>query len=41
MTPHVAGLTAPTMARRFAVIADNVARVARGEPPLNLVHRAP
>ena len=41
MTPHVAGLTGPTMARRFEVIADNIARVARGEAPLNLVYRAP
>ena len=41
MTPHVAGLTAPTMARRFEVIADNVERLARGEPPATLVHRAP
>jgi hypothetical protein len=29
------------MARRFEVIADNVERLARGEPPATLVHRAP
>lgn len=41
MTPHVAGWTEPTMRRRWAAIAANVDRVARGEPPLTLVHRAP
>jgi phosphoglycerate dehydrogenase-like enzyme len=41
MTPHVAGWTEPTMRRRWGVVAANVERVARGEPPLNLVYRAP
>jgi len=41
MTPHVAGLTEPTMARRWQVIADNIQRVARGDTPTTLVQRTP
>jgi phosphoglycerate dehydrogenase-like enzyme len=37
MTPHVAGWTDGMMRARAAVIADNVARVLRGEPLINLV----
>ena len=38
MTPHVAGWTEGMMESRAAVIAENIHRVARGEPPVNLVH---
>jgi phosphoglycerate dehydrogenase-like enzyme len=37
MTPHVAGWTEGTVARRVEVMADNIRRVAAGEPPRNLV----
>jgi phosphoglycerate dehydrogenase-like enzyme len=37
MTPHVSGWTEGMMEARAAVIAENVHRVARGEPPINLV----
>jgi phosphoglycerate dehydrogenase-like enzyme len=37
MTPHVAGWTAGTVERRVDVMADNIRRVAAGEPPHNLV----
>ncbi len=37
MTPHVSGWTEGMMEARAKVIADNIARTARGEPPLNLV----
>ncbi|MCC6627179.1 MAG: hypothetical protein IT340_07220 [Chloroflexi bacterium] len=37
MTPHVAGWTAGTVERRVDVMADNIRRVAAGEPPRNLV----
>jgi phosphoglycerate dehydrogenase-like enzyme len=37
MTPHVSGWTEGMLAARAAVIADNVARVARGAPPLNAI----
>ena len=37
MTPHVAGWTAGTVDRRVDVMADNIRRVAAGEPPRNLV----
>jgi phosphoglycerate dehydrogenase-like enzyme len=40
MTPHVSGWTEGMLAARAQLIADNVARVARGEPPVNLVKRA-
>lgn len=39
MTPHIAGWTSGTVGRRMAVIVDNVKRVTRGEPPINLVAR--
>ena len=37
MTPHVSGWTEGMLEARAALIADNVARVARGEPPVNLI----
>ena len=37
MTPHVAGWTEGTVEARATLVAANVARVARGEPPVNLV----
>jgi phosphoglycerate dehydrogenase-like enzyme len=37
MTPHVSGWTEGMLAARAEVIAANIERVARGEPPLNLV----
>ena len=37
LTPHVAGWTEGTLDARARLIADNVGRTARGEPPLNLI----
>jgi phosphoglycerate dehydrogenase-like enzyme len=37
MTPHVSGWTEGMLAARARLIAGNIARVARGEPPLNAV----
>jgi phosphoglycerate dehydrogenase-like enzyme len=37
MTPHVSGWTEGMLAARAKLIADNIARIARGEPPLNAV----
>jgi phosphoglycerate dehydrogenase-like enzyme len=37
ITPHVAGWSDQTAAARFDFIAENVARIARGEPPENVV----
>jgi phosphoglycerate dehydrogenase-like enzyme len=37
MTPHVSGWTEGMMHARAQLIADNIARVARGEPPLNQI----
>ena len=37
MTPHVSGWTEGMLEARAEVIAENIRRVARGEPPLNLV----
>jgi phosphoglycerate dehydrogenase-like enzyme len=37
MTPHVSGWTEGMLDARAATIAENIARTARGEPPLNLV----
>jgi len=39
MTPHVSGWTEGMLEARARLIADNVERVARGEPPLNLIAR--
>jgi len=37
MTPHVSGWTEGMLAARAALIAENVHRASRGEPPLNRV----
>jgi phosphoglycerate dehydrogenase-like enzyme len=37
MTPHVSGWTDGMLQARATVIAENIRRTARGEPPLNLV----
>ncbi len=37
MTPHVSGWTEGMLAARADIIAGNIERTARGEPPLNLV----
>jgi phosphoglycerate dehydrogenase-like enzyme len=37
LTPHVSGWTEGMLRARVRVIADNIERVARGEPPENLV----
>jgi phosphoglycerate dehydrogenase-like enzyme len=37
MTPHVSGWTDGMLAARAALIADNIHRAARGEPPMNVV----
>jgi phosphoglycerate dehydrogenase-like enzyme len=37
MTPHVAGWTEGTLEARAKLIADNILRVAKGEPPLNVI----
>lgn len=37
MTPHVSGWTEGMLEARAGVIAENVARTARGEKPLNAI----
>ena len=37
MTPHVSGWTEGMLVARAKVIAENIQRIARGEPPLNLI----
>lgn len=37
MTPHISGWTEGMLEARATLIAGNIARVARGEPPLNLI----
>jgi phosphoglycerate dehydrogenase-like enzyme len=37
MTPHVSGWTEGMLAARASLIAENIARTARGEPPLSRV----
>ncbi|HVC61311.1 MAG TPA: 2-hydroxyacid dehydrogenase [Acetobacteraceae bacterium] len=37
MTPHVSGWTQGMLRARSQLIAENIARTARGEPPLNLI----
>ena len=37
MTPHVAGWTDGMLEARAKLIAENIRRTARGEPPLNLI----
>jgi len=38
MTPHCSGWTDGLMARRFAVIIDNLERLRMGKPLRNQVH---
>jgi phosphogluconate 2-dehydrogenase len=40
-TPHIAGGTAGTSRRRGQALAENVARVAHGLPPLRLITAVP
>lgn len=40
MTPHISGWTEGMLEARANVIAENIARTARGEPPLNAVTAA-
>jgi phosphoglycerate dehydrogenase-like enzyme len=37
MTPHVSGWTEGMIDARVRIIAQNIGRVARGEPPVNLI----
>lgn len=37
MTPHLSGWTEGMLEARATVIAENIHRTARGEPPLNLI----
>ena len=37
LTPHISGWTEGMLAARAQLIADNIARTARGEPPLNAI----
>jgi phosphoglycerate dehydrogenase-like enzyme len=37
MTPHVSGWTEGMLEARARIIAENISRVARGEPPVNLI----
>jgi phosphoglycerate dehydrogenase-like enzyme len=37
MTPHVSGWTEGMLDARAQVIAENIGRAARGEPPVNLI----
>jgi len=41
MTPHVSGWTEGMLTGRVQVIAENIERAARGEPPVNLIRAAP
>ena len=40
MTPHISGWTEGMMNARASLIADNIARIARGEAPLNAIDPA-
>jgi phosphoglycerate dehydrogenase-like enzyme len=37
MTPHIAGWTEGMLEARTRLIAENIRRIACGEPPLNLI----
>ena len=41
MTPHVSGWTEGMLEARASLIAENIRRVAEGEPPLNLIGPVP
>ena len=40
MTPHMSGWTAGTVRRRQETLADNITRLSRGEPLLNVLRAA-
>jgi len=40
MTPHISGWTEGMLEARASVIAENIARTARGEPPVNAIATA-
>jgi phosphoglycerate dehydrogenase-like enzyme len=40
MTPHISGWTEGMLDARASLIADNIARIARGEIPLNAIDLA-
>lgn len=40
MTPHISGWTEGMLQSRAGLIADNIARIARGEPPLSTISPA-
>jgi phosphoglycerate dehydrogenase-like enzyme len=40
MTPHISGWTEGMLEARATLIADNIARSARGEMPLNVIKPA-
>ena len=37
-TPHIAGVTASSFARTYAIVADNIRRIHQGERPVNIVN---
>jgi phosphoglycerate dehydrogenase-like enzyme len=37
MTPHVSGWTQGMLEARAKLIAENIERIGRGEPPLNKI----
>jgi len=39
MTPHISGWTEGTVERRWTTIAENLVRLANGDPLLNIVHQ--
>jgi phosphoglycerate dehydrogenase-like enzyme len=38
MTPHMSGWTAGTVRRRQETLAENIGRLSRGEPLINVLH---
>lgn len=40
MTPHISGWTEGMIEARAQLVADNIARIGRGEPPLNAIDAA-
>lgn len=39
-TPHISAMTPALLARRYRFMADNVLRLHKGEPLLNVIHQA-
>ena len=37
-TPHIGGVSAASFLRTYEVILENIRRLRRGEPPLNIVN---